>query len=386
MSLLIFIIGIMIFIAADVIIRFIIKKIQNKKLKAERSAVLDESLKIDFSKEATTLKRVEVDNPKARILCVDDEEVILGSFRKILVLEGYSVDTVEKGAEALRLVQMHHYDFVFTDLKMPEMDGVEVCKAVKHLRPDIDVIIITGYASVQTAVETMKFGAMDYVEKPFTEDELLDFAKKILIKRQDRIQKQLKPKVHITHLSELGLTKSHEFAIPGGVFISSGHCWASLESDGTTKVGLDDFANKLIGKIDNINFPNLGMHIKKGDSLFSIKQGHRTIQFNSPITGKVNAINHELTEKLESIEITSYEKNWICAIDVDNIDDEIRELKIGKSAVSFYHEEIEKFSELMKKISPAKTGEEITDGMHLGAMESMDDFNWDKMAKEFFSK
>ena len=386
MSLLIFIIGITVFIIADVVIRFIIKKIRDKKLKAERNAVLDESLKIDFSKEAVSLKRVEVDNPKARILCVDDEEVVLGSFRKILVLDGYSVDTVEKGAEALRLIQMHHYDFVFTDLKMPEMDGVEVCKAVKHVRPDIDVIIITGYASVQSAVETMKFGAMDYVEKPFTEDELLDFVKKILIKRNDRIQKQLKPKVQITHLCEPGFTKSHEFAIPGGVFISPGHCWASLESDGTAKVGFDDFARKLIGKIDKINFPNLGMQIKRGDSLFSIKQGHRKIQFNSPVTGKVTAINHELLEKPELIEITSYERNWICSIDADNIDDEILELKIGKSAVNFYHEEIEKFGELMKKISTAKTGDGIAVGMHIGVMESMDDFNWDKTTKEFFSK
>jgi DNA-binding NtrC family response regulator len=112
-----------------------------------------------------------VPNPKARILCVDDEDVILDSFRKILVLDGYSVDTVNSGAEALNLIKSHHYDFVFTDLKMPEMDGVEVTKSVKYLRPDIDVIIITGYATVETAVECMKLGAMDYVQKPFTEDD-----------------------------------------------------------------------------------------------------------------------------------------------------------------------------------------------------------------------
>ena len=113
-----------------------------------------------------------------------------------MVIDGYSVDTVTNGKEALGLIQSHHYDFVFTDLKMPEMDGVEVTKAVKHLRPDIDVIIITGYASVETAVETMKYGAMDYVQKPFTEDELLAFVKKTLIKRQDKIQKQLKQNIN----------------------------------------------------------------------------------------------------------------------------------------------------------------------------------------------
>ncbi len=123
-------------------------------------------------------------------------------------------------------------------------------KAVKHLRPDIDVIIITGYATVESAVEVMKFGAMDYVQKPFTEDELLEFTKKSLFKRQDRIKKQLLPKVHISHLSGEEYFKSGEFAIPGGVFISKDHCWVGIDQDGNVKIGIDDFAKKLIGKID----------------------------------------------------------------------------------------------------------------------------------------
>ena len=171
MPLLIF--AVIIFIIADIFIRLILKKIETSKLRKEREAVLTESLTIDFSKEAKSLKRADVASPRAKILCVDDEDVILDSFRKILVLDGYSVDTVNSGPEALNLIKSNHYDFLFTDLKMPEMDGVEVTKAVKSVRPDIDVVIITGYATVETAVECMKIGAMDYVQKPFTEDELL---------------------------------------------------------------------------------------------------------------------------------------------------------------------------------------------------------------------
>ncbi|MDH3269634.1 MAG: response regulator, partial [Ignavibacteria bacterium] len=247
-----FVLAVIVFIIADIAIRFIAKKISAKKILHEREEALKVSLNLDFSREAKTLKRAEVENPNARILCVDDESVILDSFRKILVLDGYSVDTVENGKEALGLVQTHSYDFVFTDLKMPEMDGVEVTKSVKHLRPDIDVIIITGYATVETAVECMKFGAMDYVQKPFTEDELLEFTKKSLIKREDRISKTLKPKVHITHFKETGGVTTPEFQIPGGVFISDGHCWANVSEDGTAKVGLDDFAKKVIGKIHSV--------------------------------------------------------------------------------------------------------------------------------------
>ena len=201
MVVIIVVLTIIVFIIVDIVLRVSMKRMEIKKQKKEREEALDIGLKLDFTREAKTLKRVEVKDPKAKILAVDDEAIILDSFRKILVLAGYCIDTVENGKEAIGLIQNHDYDFVFTDLKMPEMDGLDVTKAVKHLRPDIDVIVITGYASIETAVETMKFGAMDYVQKPFTEDELIDFVNKALIKRQDKIEKQMKPTVRLVTAS-----------------------------------------------------------------------------------------------------------------------------------------------------------------------------------------
>ena len=382
-----FILAVIIFIIADITIRYIAKRVQENKIILEREEVLKESIKLDFTREAKTLKRAEVENPKARILCVDDEGVILDSFRKILVLDGYAVDTVENGKQALGLIQTHSYDFVFTDLKMPEMDGVEVTKAVKHIRPDIDVIIITGYATVETAVECMKYGAMDYVEKPFTEDELLEFTKKSLIKREDKISKMLKPKVQITQLKETSGAKSPEFQIPGGVFISDGHCWANVSEDGYAKVGLDDFAKKVIGKIDAVELPNLGMTVKKGQSLFTIEQGTRNISFKSPVSGKVKEINKFINEEIDSLNVTSYDQNWICEIDADELDSEISTLKIGKSAVSFYQEDIERLQALKKKTKTGKEAELEPEGLiFAGEMEKLDDISWKRFAEEFFEK
>jgi CheY-like chemotaxis protein len=382
-----FILAVIIFVIADITIRNIAKRVQEKKLKQERAEVLKESLTLDFSREAKTLKRAEVENPKARILCVDDEAVILDSFRKILVLDGYSVDTVENGKEALGLIQSHSYDFVFTDLKMPIMDGVEVTKAVKHIRPDIDVIIITGYATVETAVECMKYGAMDYVQKPFTEDELLEFTKKSLIKRQDKISKTLKPKVHITHLKESGGVTAPEFQIPGGVFISEGHCWANVSENGSVKIGLDDFAKKIIGKIDSIELPNLGMTVKKDQSLFTVTQGTRNISFKSPVSGKVKEVNKFINNEIDSLNLTVYDQNWICEIDADELDSELPTLKIGKSAVALYQDDIERLTELKRKIKTAKEEEFEPDGViYSGEMEKLDDINWKRFAEEFFEK
>ncbi|MGB5529730.1 MAG: response regulator [Ignavibacteriaceae bacterium] len=382
-----FILAVIIFIIADITIRYIAKRIQETKAQQEREEVLKESLKLDFTREAKTLKRAEIEDPKARILCVDDEAVILDSFRKILVLDGYAVDTVENGKEALGLIQTHSYDFVFTDLKMPEMDGVEVTKAVKHIRPDIDVIIITGYATVETAVECMKYGAMDYVEKPFTEDELLEFIKKSHIKREDKISKTLKPKVQITQFKETGGAKSPEFQIPGGVFISNGHCWANVSEDGSVKVGLDDFAKKVIGKIDAVELPNLGMTVKKGQSLFTIEQGTRNISFKSPVSGKVKEANKFINEEIDSLNVTSYDQNWICEIDADELDSEIPSLKIGKSAVSFYQEDIERLQALKKKTKTSKDAELEPEGViFAGEMEKLDDISWKRFSEAFFEK
>ena len=138
---------IILFFFLNIAARVLYDRLKDIKVQAEREKALEVSLNLDFTHESKTLKRVEVDDPKARILCVDDEEVILDSFRKILVLGGYCVDTVETGQEALGLIQKNDYDFVFTDLKMPNMSGMDVVKSVKHLCPDIDVVVITGYAS-----------------------------------------------------------------------------------------------------------------------------------------------------------------------------------------------------------------------------------------------
>lgn len=384
-----FILAVIVFVIADVLLRYALSSWKDRKLRKEREDALRTSLVLDFSREAKTLRRVTVEHPKARILCVDDEEVILDSFRKILVLDGYSVDTVMIGQEALGLVQSHHYDFVFTDLKMPEMSGEDVAKSVKHLRPDIDVIIITGYATVESAVECMKYGAMDYIQKPFTENELLDMTKKFLIRRNDRIQTELKPRVHVTHLpSAEGLLNS-EFAIPGGVFISEGHTWASMEEDGTVKIGLDDFAKKFIGRIDDIEAPNLGMTIKKGQPLFYVKQGYRTIPFNAPVSGRVAKVNSALKRDLKALDMTPYGENWVCTVDAENLDSDLPTLKIGKTAVSFYHDELEHIHKHVHKTGAnGQNGEREWSSASFkpGELELLNDREWDEIVNEFFKR
>lgn len=378
------VLGLILFFLLNIAAREMFLRIHEMKKRAEREEALAVSLRLDFTRESKTLKRVEIKDPVARILCVDDEEVILDSFRKILVLDGYSVDTVETGQEALGLVQTHDYDFVFTDLKMPAMSGTDVAKSVKHLRPDIDVVIITGFATVDSAVECMKHGAMDYVEKPFTEDELLAFAKRALIKRRDRIQKQLKPRVHVVGPAETDENVGGEFSIPGGVLISTGHCWASLADDGTVSIGLDDFAKKLLGSVDSIDFPNVGMMVKAGQPLFSVNQGHRRANFHAPLSGKVVKINEDLRANCAALEETSYSQNWICIIEGDHLDAELPQLKIGKSAVDLIREDLDRFQAFVQKANGHEASN--SESLCIGAIEKLDDARWESTVKEFFGR
>ena len=110
---------------------------------------------------------------KGRILIVDDELVVRDSLQKWFDSEGYDAGAVSSGREALFAVQQKQYDLVLLDIKMPGMDGMELQKKLREVDSDLTVVIMTGYASVETAVEALKMGAYDYITKPVDPDELV---------------------------------------------------------------------------------------------------------------------------------------------------------------------------------------------------------------------
>ena len=125
------------------------------------------------------------------ILVVDDERGIREGCRRILTAEGFSVDVAVNGKEGLDLVQAKKpYDLLLVDLMMPVMSGLELMDRVSQFDPEIIMIVITGFATIETAVEAMKHGAYDYVPKPFTPDHLLAVVNRGLEKRRLRLQAQ----------------------------------------------------------------------------------------------------------------------------------------------------------------------------------------------------
>lgn len=326
------------FVVLDVLVRAARRRFEERRARREREAALDTGLRLDFTHEAPSLKRVEVPHAKARILAVDDEPVILDALRKVLTLDGFSVDTVESGPEALGLVQRGPYDFVFTDLKMPGMGGVEVVKGVKHLRPDVDVAVITGYATIESAVETMRDGAMDYVQKPFTAEELTSFVRKLVLKRAARLEAQMLPQVRIIAPGQSG--GADEFCIPGGAFLSDAHAWARIETSGHVRVGLDDFACRALGDVERIDLPLKAAKVQRGEPLFTVHRGGVAIPIPAPLSGAVVALNGGLAGDPSWLAESPYDGGWVCDIEPTNLIAELSALHIGKPAIEWYQAEI----------------------------------------------
>ncbi len=107
-----------------------------------------------------------------KILFVDDDKDILFIVERYLSRQGYNISVIDNGIDALGLVKQKDFDVVFTDFKMPEFDGLELLAAIKEYRPETEVVIVTGYGTMESAVKAMKFGSYDYIQKPFKLDVL----------------------------------------------------------------------------------------------------------------------------------------------------------------------------------------------------------------------
>jgi len=108
----------------------------------------------------------------AKLLIIDDERIALRNLEHIMKKEGYEVTGTQSGPNALKLLEDQHFDVVLTDLRMEKVDGMQILKKARELYPDTEVIMITGYATLDSAVETMKHGAFYYIAKPFKLEEV----------------------------------------------------------------------------------------------------------------------------------------------------------------------------------------------------------------------
>jgi len=217
------------------------------------------------------------DEQKTKILILDDEPIVLKRLKPVLEKSGYEVEAFSRSLEALKRIMEHNFDIVITDLKMEGLDGMEFLTRVKNRSPVTEVIVITGFATVETAIEAMKQGAYDFIPKPFEPDQL-----RIVINRaRDKISlareaAQLMAERKRT-LADLGTEKSRIHTIveslPVGLGVTNTSGQVVLMNPSfRRRLGLTpdrEPGESISAYVDNAEFCNMVMEISRGCAMDS---------------------------------------------------------------------------------------------------------------------
>lgn len=273
-----------------------------------------------------------------RILVVDDEIGICNSVAKTLSRAGYHVDYSLNGEEAIRKMDSANYHLVITDLRMPKIDGMQLLRIVKSRWPEVNVIMITAYGTLRSAVEAIKLGAFDYIPKPFTSEELVGIVVRALELTKMR-DDGVKPAALLPAV-ELRLIRSEDLE---NMWCIPEHSWAKIGEDGTALIGLDAMYYRLIGgDITNLEFPELDKTIKQGEACarITVKQSTSSLpsalachNLWSPVSGTVIDVNQEVLSDLPLIAKSPYVQGWLIRIKPSNWPEDMKNLRHFKESI-----------------------------------------------------
>lgn len=185
------------------------------------------------------------------------------------------------------------------------------------------------------------------------------------------------------------------FVIPKGYFFGRGHTWVEILENNLARIGLDDFSQKIIGRIDDITFTPAGSEVAKGDKLFTIRQADKTLSFKAPISGRVVSFNDELTQSPDVLRKKPYSDGWVAMIEPRDIDKETKLLSRGDEAAQWLKEEIKRFRNFITaqgagnvlSPSPALAGMTLMDGGTPvdGVMEHSSKTTWQEFENDFLT-
>ncbi len=179
------------------------------------------------------------------------------------------------------------------------------------------------------------------------------------------------------------------FILPAGIFFFRGHTWANLLFSGQVKVGVDDFLQKLLGRVDAVTLPPLGVKVKQGEPLVAIRQGGRTTMLPAPVDGVVCAVNSELEKAPGLLKRDPYTRGWLVALRPTNLATNLSRMSVGESALVWLKGELTRLQEFLYVTltlrRDALVGATAADGGLLadGLLEHLDDDTWTDFHAKF---
>lgn len=231
---------------------------------------------------------------KQRILVVDDDPVVGLSCKRILGGEGFTVFTVENGESAVEKLSKEEFDLVITDIRLPDVYGLTVIQEAKTIQPKADVVVITGYPSLEDAKESIRLGAFEYLEKPFTPDFMMHVAHRVFDKRGWILKKAYidQFKDYIVPASEMdNLT----------IYYKDGS-WARPAKDGSWELGVDVRHFLVGGQLLYVDINRDLKAVVHGEPFAKLLSGDGNIyELKSPMTGVLKEVNEHANEAICSL-------------------------------------------------------------------------------------
>jgi ActR/RegA family two-component response regulator/glycine cleavage system H lipoate-binding protein len=253
---------------------------------------------------------------KRRILVVDDEITVSKSIRQAILSDQYEVDMALSGEEALKKDREIPYDLVITDLMMPGISGLDLLKALRESRPEVNVIMVTGYPTIKTAVESVKMGAFDYLPKPFTPADL-----------RGLVARAFKSAVG----EDRGRGTVSESQIPAGYYYMLGHTWLKVEENDQAAVGVVPNFLKTVGIITQLELPKVNDAITQGDVCGKISDAdHFVHRIWSPASGRVIEVNVRLAGDYSLLRRDPFHSGFLFRIETSNLEEDVKGLLLAK--------------------------------------------------------
>lgn len=181
------------------------------------------------------------------------------------------------------------------------------------------------------------------------------------------------------------------FVVPKGFFLSRAHAWIEVLASGKTRVGIDDFVQKLVGHVDAVSLVPAGSSVRRGQALVTLRKGDRTLMIPSPLTGTVGAVNHTLLEDPGSINKDPYGSGWIAVIEPNALASELPSSVIAAGAVEWLRSEIARFRDFINEYAFRSDAQTQPAGLTLldggvpvaGILGLTDNRTWERFEREF---
>lgn len=259
----------------------------------------------------------------SRILVIDDEEVIHVSLKRILGRQGHRVDAVLSAIEGLELLKQERYDLVITDLMMPDINGIQLLEQVREAELRVPVLMITGYPSIRTAVQALRLGAVDYLAKPFTRQELLGPVNRSL---RGIVARESMDSLPLDSFADTdGFEEPQLQMRPGERYYLRKHSWLVYQQDGTVQVGIEKSFLDNVGAITSLELPEETDLVEQGFPGIRLKTAAEEHGVFMPLSGQVMAVNEEAAANPSSIG----PETWLLQLLPVNLEAEISMLLRG---------------------------------------------------------